>query len=205
MNSSTPARRRPGRRVAVAAGLVLALGLGAAAQASAAAPNSVGAEARVSSPSTAFSDSDASLSGRQMIRVLKSLLPKGAKISDQQSQEGYGALVWDDGRGKSLIGVNAQEDMGDVLEGRMGCDVGQYIECQALTLADGTQVKRAKRASEKGGSAVVWLVDTLHPDGRRVIVQEVNSYAESGPVTRPQPPLSLNRLQAIALDPRWAG
>ncbi|WP_333737685.1 hypothetical protein [Streptomyces sp. IBSBF 2806] len=204
MNTSTPARRRPGRRVAVAAGLVLVLGLGAAAQASAAEPRAVNAGARASSPSVALSDSDASLSGRQMIRVLKSLLPRGGKISDQQSQEGYGALVWDDGRGKSMIGVNAQDDMGDVLEGRMGCD-GQYIECQALTLADGTQVKRAKRASEKGGSAVVWLVDTLHPDGRRVIVQEVNSYAEGGPVTRPQPPLTLDRLQAIALDSRWAG
>ncbi|MCX5374773.1 hypothetical protein [Streptomyces sp. NBC_00103] len=203
MNRNTPARRRPGRRVAVAAGLVLALGLGAAAQASAA-PHTAGAPVSASAPSTALSDSGASLSGRQMVRVLKSLLPKGAKISDEQSQEGYAALVWDDGRGKSMIGVNAQDDMGDVMDGLMGCE-GEYIECQALTLADGTQVKRAKRASEKGGSAVVWLVDTLHPDGRRVIVQEVNSYAEGGPVTRPKPPLTLDRLQTIALDSRWAG
>lgn len=203
MNSSTPAGRRPGRGVAVAAGLVLALGLGTAAQASAA-PRVADAEVRASSSSLARSDSGAPLSGRQMIRVLKSLLPKGAKVSDQQGQEGYGALVWDDGRGKSMIGVNSQHDMGDVLEGHMGCE-GAYIECRALTLADGTQVKRAKRASEKGGSAVVWLVDTLHRDGRRVIVQEVNSYAEGGAVTRPQPPLTLDRLQAIALDPRWAG
>ncbi|WP_405966673.1 hypothetical protein OG613_06050 [Streptomyces sp. NBC_00015] len=203
MNRNTPARRRPGRRVAVAAGLVLALGLGAAAQASAA-PHTAGAPVSASAPSTALSDSGASLSGRQMVRVLKSLLPKGAKISDEQSQEGYAALVWDDGRGKSMIGVNAQDDMGDVMDGLMGCE-GEYIECQALTLADGTQVKRAKRASEKGGSAVVWLVDTLHPDGRRVIVQEVNSSAEGGPVTRPKPPLTLDRLQTIALDSRWAG
>ncbi|WP_158973346.1 hypothetical protein [Streptomyces griseus] len=136
--------------------------------------------------------------------MLKSLLPKGGKISDEQGQEGYAAVVWDDGRGKSMIGVNAQHNVGDVLDGRMGCE-GEYIECQALTLADGTQVKRAKRASEKGGSAVVWLVDTLHPDGRRVIVQEVNSYAEGGAVTRPRSPLALDRLQTIALDSRWAG
>jgi hypothetical protein len=204
MNTNTSARRRPGRRVAAAAGLVLALGLGAVAQASAAEPRTAGGEVSASAPSTTRSDSGASLSGRQMLRVLKSVLPRGAKISDEQSQEGYAALVWDDGHGKSMIGVNAQDDMGDVLDGHMGCD-GEYIQCQALTLADGTQVKRAKRASEKGGSAVVWLVDTLHPDGRRVIVQEVNSYAEGGPVTRPQPPLTLDRLQTIALDSRWAG
>ncbi|MDQ0585855.1 hypothetical protein [Streptomyces rishiriensis] len=204
MNTNTSARRRPGRRVAVAAGLVLALGLGAAAQASAAAPRTAGGKTGASAPSTAVSDPGGPLSGRQMIRVLKSLLPRGGKISGEQSQEGYAALVWDDGHGQSMIGVNAQHDMGDVLEGRMGCE-GEYIECQALTLADGTQVKRAKRASEKGGSAVVWLVDTLHPDGRRVIVQEVNSSAEGGPVTRPKPPLTLDRLQTIALDSRWAG
>lgn len=204
MSRNTPARRRPGRRVAVAAGLVLALGLGAAAQASAAEPPMATGKVSASAPSTALSDSGASLSGRQMIRVLKSLLPRGGKISDEQSQEGYAALVWDDGHGKSMIGVNAQHDMGDVLAGRMGCE-GEYIECQTLTLADGTLVKRAERASEKGGSAVVWLVDTLHPDGRRVIVQEVNSTIEGGPVTRPEPPLTLDRLQTIALDSRWAG
>ncbi|MFF3740635.1 hypothetical protein [Streptomyces sp. NPDC002566] len=204
MNRNTSASRRPVRGMAVAAGLVLALGLGSTAQASASGLRTEGGKAGVSAPSTPLSDSGTSLSGRQMMRVLKSLLPKGGKISDTQSQEGYAAVVWDDGRGKSMIGVNSQTDMGDVLDGRMGCE-GQYIECQALTLADGTKVKRAKRASEKGGSAVVWLVDTLHPDGRRVIVQEVNSYVEGGPVTRPQPPLTLDRLQTIALDSRWAG
>ncbi|MEU0677899.1 hypothetical protein ABZ330_34465 [Streptomyces sp. NPDC006172] len=204
MNRNTFARRRPVRGTAVAAGLVLALGLGSAAQASAAGPRTAGGETGVSASAAALSDSGASLSGRQMLRVLKSLLPKGGKISDEQGQEGYAAVVWDDGRGKSMIGVNSQSDMGDVLDGLMGCE-GEYIECKASTLADGTKVKRAKRASEKGGSAVVWLVDTLHPDGRRVLVQEVNSYIEGGPVTRPQPPLTLDRLQTIALDSRWAG
>ena len=137
----------------------------------------------------------------RMARVLKSLLPKGGKISDEFSQDGYAQLVRDDGHGKSMIGVNAQLYMGGH---RMDCE-GEYIECQASTLADGTLLKRAKRASEKGGSAVVWLVDTLHPDGRRVVIQEINSYAENGPVTRPQPPLTLDQLQTIALNPRWAG
>ncbi|MGW2779802.1 hypothetical protein ACWC3X_00870 [Streptomyces populi] len=204
MNRNTPARRRPGRRAAVTAGLVLALGLGAAAQASAAEPRSVSGKFGTSASSTALSGSGESLSGRQMLRVLKSTLPKGGKISDQQSQDGYAAVVWDDGHGKSMIGVNAQYDMGDLLAGHMGCE-GEYIECQALTLADGTLVKRAKRASEKGGSTVVWLVDTLHPDGSRVVVQEVNSSIEGGPVTRPEPPLTLDRLQTIALDSRWVG
>ncbi|MFB7244408.1 hypothetical protein CW362_40170 [Streptomyces populi] len=201
MNRNTPARRRTGRGAAVAAGLVLALGLGAAAQASAAEPRAVSGKFAASASSAVLSGSGESLSGRQMLKVLKSTLPKGGKISDQQSQEGYAAVVWDDGRGKSMIGVNAQYDMGGI---NMSCE-GEYIECQALTLADGTLVKRAKRASEKGGSTVVWLVDVLHPDGSRVIIQEVNSSIEGGPVTRPEPPLTLDRLQTIALDSRWVG
>ncbi|MFG2944432.1 hypothetical protein [Streptomyces adustus] len=204
MHGNTLGRRRVRRIAAVTAGLALGLGLGAAAQASAAGQPVTGKPAH-SASSTARSGSDGTiLTGPQMARVLKSLLPKGGKISDEFNQDGYAQLVWDDGRGKSMIGVNAQLDMGDVVAGHMHCE-GEYLECQALTLADGTLVMRAKRASEKGGSAVVWLVDTLHPDGRRVVVQEVNAAAEGGPVTRPRPPLTLDKLQSIALDPRWAG
>ncbi|MFD5517861.1 hypothetical protein [Streptomyces sp. NPDC127066] len=201
MNRNTPARRRPGRRVAVAAGLLLALGLGAAAQAYAVESPAVGAKPDHTAASTTLSGSEGEIPARRMARVLKSLLPKGGKISDEFSQDGYAQLVWDDGRGKSMIGVNVQP----YKSGHpMDCE-GEYLECQASTLADGTLVKRAKRASEKGGSAVVWLVDTLHPDGRRVVIQEVNASIEGGPVTRPQPPLTLDRLQSIALDSRWAG
>ncbi|MER5468064.1 hypothetical protein [Streptomyces sp. NPDC002685] len=53
MNRNTPARRRPGRRVAIAAGLVLALGLGAAAQ--------VTAEAAVPAPAKASAKASAAL------------------------------------------------------------------------------------------------------------------------------------------------
>ncbi|MGW2826758.1 hypothetical protein ACWC24_38150 [Streptomyces sp. NPDC001443] len=205
MHGNTLGRRRVRRIAALATGLALGLGLGATAQASAAGSQAVTGKPAHSAASTTLAGSDGTvLTGHQMARVLKSLLPKGGKISDEFNQDGYAQLVWDDGRGKSLIGVNAQLDMGDVVAGHMHCE-GQYLECQALTLADGTLVMRAKRASEKGGSAVVWLVDTLHPDGRRVVIQEVNAAAESGPVTRPEPPLTLDRLQTVALSPRWAG
>lgn len=59
---------------------------------------------------------------------------------------------------------------------------------------------REPRPEASGGPAQVWLVATLRPDGRRVAVREVNSCAQSTPVTRPRPGLSLDRLQEIALD-----
>ncbi|MGW3361096.1 hypothetical protein ACWDFL_37930 [Streptomyces bungoensis] len=64
-------------------------------------------------------------------------------------------------------------------------------------------VKKVEGPSEKGGPATVWQVDTLRPDGRRVVVREINSYAESTPVTRPRPALAMDRLLAIAFDGRF--
>ncbi|MFE2585778.1 hypothetical protein [Streptomyces sp. NPDC059378] len=204
MHGNTSGRRGVRRIAAITAGLALGLGLGAAAQASAAGSQTVSGRPAQSVSSTTLSGAGETLPAHRMARVLKSLLPKGGKISDEFSQDGYAQLVWNDGHGKSMIGVNAQPDMGDVLGGHMGCE-REYIECQALVLADGTLLKRVKRASEKGGSAVVWVVDTLHPDGRRVVIQEVNAATEGGAVTRPEPPLTLDQLQTIALNPRWAG
>ncbi|MET8771655.1 hypothetical protein [Streptomyces sp. NPDC004658] len=140
--------------------------------------------------------------GARMTRVLTSHLPRGGTTSDLNAGDGLVQLVHDDGRGKNMVEVDAQYDMTVALAGHMGC-AGVSGQCEATTLADGTKVKKVKGTSEKGGSAVVWLVDTLRPDGRRVAVREVNSYAESAPVTRPRPELGMDELLAIALDKRF--
>lgn len=101
-----------------------------------------------------------------------------------------------------MIEADAQYDMTALLAGHMGCaDVPGH--CEATTLADGTRVKKVQGPSEKGGAAQVRLVDVLYPDGRRTVAREVNSYAESAPVTRPRPELSMAQLLSIALDKRF--
>ncbi|MGW2644147.1 hypothetical protein ACWC2T_04335 [Streptomyces sp. NPDC001393] len=140
--------------------------------------------------------------GARMTSVLKSHLPRTGTVSDMNAGDGLVQLVYDDGHGKNMVEADAQYDMTADLGGHMGC-AGASGDCEALTLTDGTKVKKVKEPSEKGGSAVVWLVDTLRPDGRRVAVREVNSYAESAPVTRPQPALTMDRLLTIALDDRF--
>ncbi|MEU9136268.1 hypothetical protein AB0D33_09920 [Streptomyces sp. NPDC048404] len=67
MNRNTSARRRPGRRVAVAAGLVLALGLGAAAQVTAQA--AVPAPAKASAKASAASRSISGFNGDVVTQV----------------------------------------------------------------------------------------------------------------------------------------
>ncbi|MFJ2397624.1 hypothetical protein ACIOTI_33400 [Streptomyces sp. NPDC087843] len=149
--------------------------------------------------STGASTGKKRVPGARMTRVLKSHLPQGGTVSGLDSGDGMAQLIYDDGHGKNMVEADAQYDRTALLAGHMGCaDVPG--ECEATTLADGTQVKKVRGPSEKGGSAVVWLVDTLRPDGRRVVAREVNSYAEAGPVTRPQPALSMDELLSLVLD-----
>ncbi|WP_030738544.1 hypothetical protein [Streptomyces sp. NRRL S-31] len=141
-------------------------------------------------------------SGAALTRVLKAHLPRGGTVSDLNAGDGLVQLVYDDGHGRSMVEADVQYDMTAVLAGHMGC-AGVPGDCAARTLADGTRVKEVRGRSEKGGPAEVWLVDVLYPDGRRVAVRSVDSYAESGPVTRPRPVLDLDGLRATALDRRF--
>ncbi|MEU9803827.1 hypothetical protein [Streptomyces sp. NPDC051000] len=134
------------------------------------------------------------------VRVLESLVPKsGITIVRRSGQPGYGALVLDDGKGASLVQVNVQEGMGEALKERMeGAGV--------VVLPDGTRVLAEQKSGEKGGSGVVWWsVDTLRPDGRRVVVSAFNTGDQSKAATRAKPILTMEQIKAIALDPKWFG
>jgi hypothetical protein len=140
--------------------------------------------------------------GQRMAAVLNALLPGDAGTrSDWSTGEGRAETVYDDGHGRTAVAVNAQVSMGDVASSIMTCSDARGGSCTMSTLSDGTRIRTSEEPSERGGKAVVWQVDTLHSDGRRVLVREINSYAESGPVTRSQPALSPARLRAIALSP----
>ncbi|MCY0957909.1 hypothetical protein [Streptomyces sp. H27-H5] len=127
------------------------------------------------------------------------VLESGIKILRRSGQPGYGALVLDDGKGASLVQVNVQEGMGEALKDRMeGAGV--------IVLPDGTRVLAEQKSGEKGGSGVVWWsVDTLRPDGRRVVVSAFNTGDQSKAATRAKPILTMEQIKAIALDPKWFG
>ncbi|MGW2828887.1 hypothetical protein, partial [Streptomyces sp. NPDC001286] len=130
--------------------------------------------------------------------TLRSLLPKGRFTVSEDSGDdtGYGYLVVDDGKGKCFVQVNVQDDMSDV--------AGDLFGSGSEKLPDGTRVAVHQGPSEKGGSgAVMWTVDTMRSDGRRVVISELNSGAPHDAATRTTPALTVARLRTIALSPKW--
>ncbi|MEV6545593.1 hypothetical protein [Streptomyces sp. NPDC051665] len=130
--------------------------------------------------------------------TLRTLLPKGLTVSEagDTDDSGFGYLVVDDGKGKTLVQVNVQADMSDV--------EGELFGSDAEVLSDGTKVATHLGPGEKGGSGVVmWTVDTIRTDGRRVVISAFNSGAQDTPATRPTPALTMNQLRTIALSPNW--
>ncbi|MER7829689.1 hypothetical protein [Streptomyces sp. NPDC095602] len=129
--------------------------------------------------------------------TLLSLLPEELSVSAKGGEDGYGYAVVDDGKGKSLIQVNAQPDMTDV-EGELFPD-GTYE-----ALPDGTKVVVRQQPGEKGGEGVVmWTVDTIRPGGYRVVVSAFNTGAQHEPATRAEPAFSIDQLREIATSERW--
>ncbi|MFK0291247.1 hypothetical protein ACIQU6_12325 [Streptomyces sp. NPDC090442] len=129
---------------------------------------------------------------------LSALLPKGldvAKKSDGGDAE-YGYVVVDDGKGRSLLQVNVQPDMREV--------AGDLFRAGSETLADGTRVAvHQGPGNDRADGVVRWTVDTMRPDGKRVVVSAFNAETQYGAATRTTPALTMHQLRVIALNPQW--
>ena len=139
----------------------------------------------------------------RVMSVLTGLLPRGVTVSDQSGQNGFAELVFDDGHGKTALEVNVQNAAG--MSMNCGSYAGHSGTCSASTLPDGTDMVVTQGPSPKGSGAVTeWRVDTLRPNGLRVVVSEFNSASDSGAVTRATPGLSIAQLQQIATSSLWS-
>ncbi|MFD9333626.1 hypothetical protein ACFWBF_04310 [Streptomyces sp. NPDC060028] len=124
----------------------------------------------------------------------------GVPVVDKGGEGDYGYVVLDEGKGRSLVQVNVQSHMGDA------AFRATFTGPDTTTLPDGTLVKTEDKPGEKGGANVVWWsVDTLRPDGKRVVVSGFNTGKQTSPATRDKPALTQLQLREIALDPKWFG
>ncbi|MFE3035485.1 hypothetical protein ACFXKY_28010 [Streptomyces canus] len=126
---------------------------------------------------------------------LLALLPKGLKVTDRSSDDGdFGYAVVDDGKGRSLVQVNVQPDMLDAAGDLFGSD--------SETLPDGTRVAVKQGPGDKGHQ-VMWTVDTMRADGRRVVISAFNAGTQNESATRATPALSIAQMRKMALDALW--
>ncbi len=126
-----------------------------------------------------------------------SLLPEDLTRVRTGGEGAYAYAVVDDGKGRSLVQVNAQSRMGG--ERVRPLPAGSYT-----TLPTALKVRAVRQAGEKGGKDVVWWsVDTLRPSGYRVVVSAFNTAAQHEDATRAQPALDMEQLQALATSDKW--
>ncbi|MFJ3304128.1 hypothetical protein ACIPSA_13555 [Streptomyces sp. NPDC086549] len=144
---------------------------------------------------TAAASAPAAITGART--TLLGLLPKGLHVVAKSADDTDAAYaVVDDGKGRSLVQVNVQADMRDVERDLFGDG--------SETLADGTRVAVHQGPGEKGGEGVVmWTVDTMRTDGRRVVISAFNSATQHDAATRKTPALTVEQLREIALSPKW--
>ncbi|MFG2920702.1 hypothetical protein ACGFYA_04190 [Streptomyces sp. NPDC048305] len=137
------------------------------------------------------------VSGEAILERLTGLLPKrlAVKTSGKQATE-YAYIVVDDGRGRSFVQINVQTDMSDV--------AGDLVGPDTETLEDGTRVTTRRGSGDKGIDGVkMWTVDTIRPDGFRVVVSAMNAPDQTTGASRENPALTLAELRKIATSPVW--
>lgn len=153
---------------------------------------------RQPAPSKTGAAEDATgIGGRRILAILTAALPDGLKVVSRGAQDTeFAYVVVDDGKGRSYVQINVQADMSDVAH--------QLHGPGSETLPDGTRVATRQGPGEKGGEGVVmWTVDTMRADGRRVVISAFNSGRQDTAATRDQPALTMAQLREIALSPQW--
>ncbi|ALU94585.1 hypothetical protein WQO_15285 [Streptomyces globisporus C-1027] len=131
-----------------------------------------------------------------LMPTFRALLPEGLTVTDVTDSGGeFASVVVNDGKGRSLVQINVQQDMRDVAHQLYG---------DATTLPDGTLLATSKKPGEKGGAGVVmWTADSMRPDGMRVVVSAFNSGEQSSAATRKAPALTMDQLTALVISPEW--
>ncbi|MFJ9845705.1 hypothetical protein ACIRYZ_35750 [Kitasatospora sp. NPDC101155] len=138
-------------------------------------------------------DTSKDYSADEILQTVAKLLPNGLTETEASGDGfGYANFVLDDGKGKSMVQLNVQDWSHSE-------DVKGQLFGNAQALPDGTKVVIRK----EGGNPGMWTVDTLHPDGLRVVISSFNSGTQKTPATRKTPVLSNDQMQAIAAAPVW--
>ncbi|MDN3028165.1 hypothetical protein [Streptomyces sp. S.PB5] len=131
-------------------------------------------------------------------KTLVDLLPDGAEpVARGGDASGWGYVVVDDGKGRSMVEINVQPDMGDLL--------GEGLFEGAEQVGDGTMLIERRDSGDKDvPGAVRWTVDTVRINGLRISVSAMNAAGPHDAPSRAKPALTMEQLREIALSDKWA-
>jgi hypothetical protein len=152
-----------------------------------------------------------------MLTTLKGFLPEGdtsreqAAGTDGEPPHPYARLAYDDGEGAGAVGVSLQRvEPGSPAAREATACPGRallaYDRCSTTRLADGSTLMlfQGYEHPDRRAETKRWSAELVTAKGHHVSVVEWNAEAEKGaPVTRPQPPLTVEELQKIAVAPVW--
>ncbi|MFI9821650.1 hypothetical protein ACIHFC_14440 [Streptomyces sp. NPDC052013] len=222
-------RMRTRRRVVVFGGVagIAAIGVGGAllmpggdgGRASVASgATTAAASPSAASPTTATATAtDApAVTGDQLLRTLEDLLPDGEVSGEQargtDAQLGpYAKVVFDDGDGAAAVSVGLSRVEPGSTQARetTTCPDKVFVDhdsCVTRTLADGSRLMllRGYEYPDRRVDTKWWTAELVTPAGQHVSVSEWNAAAQKdAPVSRPEPPLSLEQLEEVATAPQW--
>ncbi|MFF5495152.1 hypothetical protein [Streptomyces aquilus] len=130
-------------------------------------------------------------------KKLVDLLPDGMQVVSRSKEgDAYGYVVVDDGKGRSLVEINVQPDMGDLLS--------DSLFDGAEEVGDGTMLVTREDAGDKDVAGTVrWTVDTVRINGLRVVISAYNSGGPHDAPGRDKPALTMEQLKEIALSSAW--
>ncbi|MEV3856867.1 hypothetical protein AB0J38_21365 [Streptomyces sp. NPDC050095] len=156
------------------------------------------------------------LSKEKVIAVLEGLLPKGT-VSEADGrgtadQLGPSArLVFDDGHGKSAIGVSvgAVDPDGSAASDQLKCPDKRFVPYDSCTMdrqPDGSALllMRGYEYPDKRVDTKLWHAFLMTPEGYTVDASEWNAAAEKdAPISRPEPALSIAQLKTLVTSDKW--
>ncbi|AGZ41628.1 hypothetical protein [Actinoplanes friuliensis] len=212
-------RRRAGVGLAGAAtlGVLVAAGVTWSGPAATPEPTDGVAPATAAPAGTPSAQARTPLTATTALDTLRTLLPKGSRVSNEVARKGFASLVVKDAGGRTTVEVNVDPEFSTDAGKASPADLLDRYDCAKRTDPQGTECTAATRddrtrivsidgpADEPGASEIVRRqVDVLGPDGQRVVVTVWNAVdVSSGEVTRPAPALTGAQLQEIATSKRW--
>ncbi|MER5842327.1 hypothetical protein ABT099_18850 [Streptomyces prasinus] len=161
-------------------------------------------------------DTPAPVSGEELLRTLKELLPDG-KVSGEQGRGTDSPLgplaqvVYDDGEGPAavVVGLQRVEPGSSRAREATRCPdkaLTPHDSCATSTLADGSKLMMFKgyEYPDRRVDTRMWNAVLVTPQGQLVGVGERNAAAEKDEsASRPAPPLSASQLKELATAPQW--